>query len=265
LVDINILETQAMRYYKSNALYDHLIQNNIKGFKFVVGDAWQLVYGDNNCNPLLLVFAVGVPLSELESGPTAQEKESFNLLSYTAQKANLPIRYVRFASDVAEVETVRVSDATFVYSNLPMPGLSALFGTFRLPVSNTPTAKYLNDATSSAYHNWQRSSLGSALTVSDIDLWRLNDDGVPEIIFELKRSYYELARWQPFTDDYRNFRLISNLCNMAGLQFKIIYNQRVKTPFEDKIDKLKIFTVDFSKTTPINVNGIISLNELESL
>ena len=59
--------------------------------------------------------------------------------------------------------------------------------------------------------------------------------------------------------------LISNLCNKAGLEFKIIYNQRIKTPFEDKIDKLKIFTVDFSKTPPISENGIIMLNELENI
>ena len=49
------------------------------------------------------------------------------------------------------------------------------------------------------------------------------------------------------------------------MQFKIIYNQRIKTPFEDKIDKLKIFTVDFSKTPPITEDGIITLDEFEKL
>jgi hypothetical protein len=254
-----------MNYYRSNALYDYISAKNISQFKFVVGNAWQLVYGDNSCKPLVLIFAVGVPLSELNNAPALAEKDAFNLLSVAGVNANLPVRYIRFASDAAEVDTVRVSDNSFVYTSMTMPQLSALFGSFGLPVSNTQTSKYLNDKTSSAYHNWQRSSLGAALTVSDIDLWRLNESGAPEIVFELKRSYYDLQRWKPFTDDYRNFMLISNLCNKAGLQFKIIYNQRIKTPFEDKIDKLKIFTVDFSKTPPITENGIIMLNELENI
>ena len=254
-----------MRYYKSNALYEYISSNNLQRFKFVVGDAWQLVYGDNSCNPLLLILASGVPNAELANLPTEQEKEAFNLLSIAATKANLPIRYIRFASDVAEVETVRVSDASFDYSTYTMRQLLEMFGSFGLPVSNTHTAKYLNDATSSAFHKWQRSSLGVALTVSDIDLWRLSDSGQPELVFELKRSYYDLPRWRPFTDDYRNFQLISRLCNLSGMQFKIIYNQRIKTPFADKIDKLKIFSVDFSKTPPISEDGIILLSELETL
>ena len=191
--------------------------------------------------------------------------EAFNFLSIAAGNANLPIRYIRFSSDVESVENVRVSDGSFVYSTLSMPELSSLFGSFGLPVSNSQTAKYLNDAASSAFHKWQRSSLGSALTVSDIDLWRVSESGIPELIIELKRSYYDLPRWKPFTDDYRNFRLISNFCNKSSIKFKIIYNQRLTNPFEDKIDKLKIFSVDFSSNTPITEEGIILLEELPNI
>jgi len=254
-----------MDYYRSNALYDYLSERNIPNYKFVVGNAWQLIYGDNNCNPLLLVFAVGVPAEILDSPPTSEEMEAFNLLLQAATKANLPIRYVRFASDIDVIETVKVSDASFEYTTLSMKELSEMYASFGLPISNTQTAKYLNDKTSSAYHNWQRNSLGAALTVSDIDLWRVSNDGKPEIVFELKRSYYDLSRWKPFTDDYRNFKLISNLCNQSGLAFKIIYNQRIKTPFQDKIDQLKIFSVDFSKNPPIREDGIITLEEFENL
>ncbi|MCG7856695.1 hypothetical protein MD537_06945 [Flavihumibacter sediminis] len=254
-----------MEYYKSNALYEYISARNLPQFRFVVGNAWQLVYGDNNCCPLVLILAVGVKIDQIDSPPIQAERDAFNLLAIAGANANLPVRYIRFACDVAEVENVRVSDATFTYSSLSMPELSSLFGSFRLPVSNTRTAKYLNDKTSSAYHKWQRSSLGAALTVSDIDLWRLSKTGKPEIVFELKRSYYDLGSWKPFTDDYRNFKLISNLCNMAGMQFKIIYNQRIKTPFEDKIDRLKIFTVDFSKNPKIELDGIITLDEFENI
>lgn len=254
-----------MEYYKSNAIYEHIAKKQLNQYKFVSGNAWQLVYGDNSCNPLLLILAVGVSINEIDEQPTSEEKFAFSLLQAIADKAKLPIRYIRFASDVEEVENVRLSDSSFVYSILSMPELSDLFASFGLPISNTRTAKYLNDRTSSAYHNWQRSSLGAALTVSDIDLWRINDLGEPEIIFELKRSYYELSRWRPFTDDYNNFRLISNLCNRGSIQFKIMYNKRTKTPFKEYIDNLKIFSVDFSKNPPITEDGIITLQEFENL
>jgi hypothetical protein len=204
-------------------------------------------------------------MGRIDDQPTTAEGEAYQLLAKVGNRANIPVRYIRFACDIAEVESVYASDGSFHYEKLTMHQLSLLFASFGLPVSNTHTAKYLNDRTSSAYHNWQRTSLGAALTVSDIDLWRLRDTGEPETVFELKRSHFDLNRWQPFKDDYRNFRLISNLCNAAGLNFKIIYNQRVKTPFADKIDKLKIFTVDFSKPQPIVENGIIPLNQLENL
>lgn len=254
-----------MEYYRSNALYEYITSSNLSQFRFVAGNAWQLVYGDNSCRPLVLVFAVGVANSALDNPPSQEERDAFSLLHNAAGNAGLPVRFIRFASDVAEVEHVLVSDESFVYSKLAMPELSEMFGSFGLPVSNTQTAKYLNDKTSSAYHNWQRSSLGTALTVSDIDLWRVNEAGSPKIVYELKRSYYDLGRWKPFTDDYRNFRLISNLCNSAGMQFKIIYNQRIKTPFQDIIKNLKIFSIDFSKDPSITENGIINLDELANV
>lgn len=208
---------------------------------------------------------MGVPSAEIENAPSQQQTDAFELLSIAADRANLPIRIIRFASDVAEIENVRVCDKSFQYSTMSMIQLQTLFGSFNLPVSNTASAKYLNDATSSAYHHWQRNSLGAGLTVSDIDLWRVRDDGTPEIVFELKRSYYDLPKWKPFLDDYRNFKLVSNLCRACSFQFKIIYNQRIKEPFQDKIDKLKIFSVDFSKEPPISEDGIIMLNEFETL
>src|SRR5690606_23313522 len=128
-------------------------------------------------------------------------------------------------------------------------------------INNNTTAKYLNDKTSSAYHNWQRNSLGRGITVSDIDLYRVSENGTPKVIYELKRSYYSLERWNPFRDDYSNFKLISNLCNKAGLEFKIIYNVRHKSPFFDDPSKLKLFSVNFDKTPPIILDGISTFED----
>lgn len=253
-----------MNYYKSNAIYEYLLSKKLPQFKFVVGNAWQLVYGDNECNPLLLIFAIGVQGSEILNDLSKEENEAFELLKIVGQKANLPVKQIRFASDITEVEKIQVLNTNNELTELTMLELSELYKSFGLPVSDTATSKYLNDSTSSAYHNWQRSSLGRNLTVSDIDLWRVNNEGIPEIIFELKRSFYDLDKWKPFTDDYRNFQLISNLCNKSGIDFKLMYNQRIKEPFQDKIDRLKLFSVDFSKTPSIKEDGIISLVEFDN-
>ena len=254
-----------MEYYKSNAIYDYLMSKKVEKYKFVVGNAWQLVYGDSDCQPLLLVFAVGVPVSELGFIPSKNEEEGYRLLEETANKAKLPVIYLRFACDVESITQVVISDGSFNYSTINIELLHGIFSKYGLPTSASGTNKYLNDRTSSAYHDWQRKKLGSRITVSDIDLWKVDISNNPEIVFELKRSYYELERWKPFIDDYRNFCLISNLCKRANLGFKILYNQRIKTPFQDKIDKMKLFEVDFSKNPPIEEQGIITLLQFESL
>lgn len=254
-----------MEYYKSNAIYEYLLDKNISKFRFVVGNAWQLIYGNSSCEPLLLVFAVGVSESNLESQSTGDEIDGFNLLNTVSKKANIPILHLRFACDIENVTDVVICDEESKYEKISLQELAKRYSNYGLPIANSATNKYLNDRTSSAYHKWQRGNLGSNLTVSDIDLWKINADGNPEIVFELKRSYYELSRWKPFPEDFNNFKLISNLCNKSGIKFKILYNQRTKNPFYDKIDNLKLFDVNFDNSKPISEQGIISLLEFENI
>ncbi len=256
-----------MEYYKSNAIYEHIINQNVIQYKFVVGNAWQLVYGDNNCMPKLLVYAEGVKDTDIENELLDNSKYAFGLLKTLTDKANLPLIFIKFPSNIDEVDYVLVADdpKNLTFKKVNMSELSDIYKNHGLPITNSTTAKYLNDRTSSAYHNWQRGSLGSQITVSDIDLWKVNDKGEPVEIYELKRSYYSLERWKPFTDDYRNFQLIDNLCRMCGISFRILYNVRLKNPFREIIDPLKIFSVNFTQNPPIQGGNIISLNGFNNL
>lgn len=254
-----------MSYYKTNALYEALQSAGVAHFKFVVGDAWQLVYGDNQCNPLLLVFAKGVPSEQLNSQLPDEDLEAFKLFRYCSEKASLPLAVIKFPVDTEEVTEVHFTTER-EFEIVSMQDLSARYGSYGLPVSDTPTGKYLNDKSSSAYHNWQRQSLGRGLTVSDIDLWKLDNDGNPQIILELKRSFYSLEKWEPYADDFKNFRLISNLCNTAGISFIITYNIRVTKPqFKDDPSQIALFDVDFSKTPSIKKRGIVTFEEFLNL
>ncbi len=256
-----------MRYYKSNAVYEAINtqKQQFARLKFVVGDAWQLVYGDNNCIPLVLVYASGVQENILNEPLTSEEKEGFSLLNILGSRANLPVLFVRFNATASAIEEVKFSDASFNFRTVTMSELSQIFQGFGLPVSNTKTAKYLNDATSSAYHNWQRGSLGQALTVSDIDLWKVDSEGNPLKFYELKRSFIALDRWAPYVDDYRNFKLLHAVAVRAKMEFKILYNLRTKNPWHDDATRLSVFSVNFALAPPITFLGIVPFNEIVNL
>lgn len=249
-----------MTYYKGNALYEKLKEVGKTNYRTVPGNAWQLVYGNNVCIPKLLVYAIAVNRDAYKNELMKEDKETIALLNYVALKSKLPLIVIKFISDLQKISEVLYSKENFSFRSITLKELSVIYSSYSLPVSNTDTDKYLNDKSSSAYHNWQRESLGKDLTVSDIDLMKVNEKGQVSVIYELKRSYYELERWAPFKDDYNNFKLISNLCNRCSIAFKIIYNKRTKIPFCDDISKLKIFRIDFRLPTPIKDEGIIILD-----
>jgi len=254
-----------MSYYKTNALYKALNSAGVPQFKFVVGDAWQLVYGDSKCTPLLLVFAKGVPAALLNSQLLNEDLEAVKLFRYCSEKANLPFAIIKFPIDSEEVTEIRFTTGK-KFETISMKELTTRYNNYGLPISNTPTDKYLNDRYSSAYHNWQRKSLGKDLTVTDIDLWKLDSKGNPQIILELKRSFYSPEEWKPYLDDYNNFKIISNLCNEVGINFMITYNYRITKPkFKDDPSRIALFDVDFSKTPPINKRGIVTFEEFLEL
>jgi hypothetical protein len=250
-----------MKYYATNAMYEQILSDRIAYYKFTSGNAWQLVYGDQNSNPLLLIYAKGVNENEYLSDFSDQDKEAVELLSFISKHSALPLLIIKFRSDLSEINEVLVSEQHYDFKKVSLAELSNIYKNYGLPVSNTPTDKYLNDRTSSAYHNWQRSCLGKSLTVSDIDLWKVDENGTPKIIFELKRSYYSIERWNPFPEDYNNFMLVWQLCFKSSISFKIAYNVRTRNPFFDDISKIKIFSVDFMKNPSIIEENIVSLND----
>lgn len=220
-----------MTYYKGNALYEKIRAVGKTTYRTVPDSAWQLVYGNNMCIPKLLVYAIAINQDDYTKELRKEDKNAFDLFNYVAFKSGLPIIIIKFISDLPEIREVLYSQNNFSFRSVSLKELSDIYSSYGLPVCKTNTHKYLNDRSSSAYHNWQRESLGVDITVSDIDLMKINEKKEVLVIYELKRSYYDLARWEPFRDDYTNFKLISNLCNRCSILFKIIYNQRTKEPY----------------------------------
>lgn len=228
-------------YYQTNALYNFLEEHPDDRFFFVASDMWMLTYGNSDCDPLLLVLVSGVHETVITNAITVKERSAIEMLNSISIASNVPLIFIRFSIDLESIDSIMVYDAQAInFQRKSLDELKATFSRYGLPIKNAPTAKYLNDKLSSAYHNWQRHQLGSSLKVSDIDLINIKD-GALFAFYELKRSYKSLEIWQPYRDDYPNFILLSRLASRAGLRFRIAYNVRTKNPWNDDISRIKVF------------------------
>ncbi|UII30688.1 hypothetical protein LVD17_20555 [Fulvivirga ulvae] len=238
------------QYYSGNALYDYIEANNVTRYTFVTGNLWQLVYGDRNGIPKLLVAVSGVDEKEWGSF-SSKEIDAFRQLSQLSLKHQLPCFLLQFKAFGGTFDEINLCTSFYrlTFSRHSPDMLKDLFSKNGLSVNSKQATKYINDKTSSAYHKWQRNTFGSDITVTDIDLW-VNKDDKLFAVCELKRSKVALEKWEPYEDDFNNFHLIHNLI-YPEYKFFIIYNLRTPFPFKDDISRLKVFEVDFSQTPPV--------------
>ena len=232
-------------YYKTNIIYDSLLDNG--DFIWVSGNAWSLIYGDKQSIPKLIAFVYGTSWNIQE-----------NIIIFSkslSRKTKLPVCFIEFDDDEDNyIEKVRISYDFEKFDILTLDELKEVFKTNGLNIDNKPCSKYLNDKTSSAYHTWQRNSLGYNITVSDIDLIRMHNNKHIEII-ELKRSFKNVSIWSPYSDDFANFNLLYNLAIKANFCFTIAYNQRITKPmFNDIKEPLSIFEFKINSANKIADN-----------
>lgn len=252
-------------YYRSNAMYEYLNGNPDNRFFYVSSDLWMLVYGNQNCDPQLLVLVSGVNDEDELSSVSEREGRAYKIMSELSEKSEVPVVFIRFSVNVESIDSIMLFNQKIRnFLRLNLADLRALFSRYGLPISKSPTAKYLNDKESSAYHKWQRTELGHSLRVSDIDLVSIKNREICKI-YELKRSYYSLESWVPFNDDYNNFVLLSKLSHKAKLQLLIAYNKRTKNPWEDDISKIKLFEFNHAKRIPVTLIGYYTLKEFLDL
>lgn len=231
-----------MAYYKTNAIYEALskIEHH---FQWVVGNAWLLVYGnksDNKAKILVLVHGYSWSI----------QTEIIDTLKFIAKKMDIPVYKIIF-DDSQDTSISEVAFSNSLDDEGKMYWLSELKVIFKnvgLDITDDICDKYLNDSESSAYHRWQRNSLGNKITVSDIDLIRINKNSKEPIEFiELKRSTANVLSWNPYSDDFINFNLIDTIAQQIKIPLTIIYNKMIKDKktkviSEDIHDPVSIFS-----------------------
>jgi len=230
-----------MRYYRTNAIYKSINEQNLGIFLAPKGNSWFLVYGDSSCAPKVIVFVYGSSIScDFDYLERAK-----NGLSYLSLQQGIPFVTLSFDDSIEEVTSVTLVDGERA-GEIPLNDLKTYFSKLGLSVKSGLCKKAINDARSSAYHGWQRENLGS-IVVADIDLIRLGEDSNPIEIIELKRSYIPLSQWTPFRADYANFNLLSNLTIKNTCFFIILYNLRTKSPWFDDPSSVTLFKYYQSK------------------
>jgi len=228
------LRISGVSYYKTNAVYGLLELEEVHPFVWVSGNAWMLVYGDQNASPRALVLAFGSSWSI--------QKDVTRVAKKIAEKSGIPLLFVKFNDTADSIDKVGFGKPGQQPRELTLDQLKDEFQKVGLPVKGGACGKSVNDATSSAYHNWQRSSLGS-IKVTDIDLIRLSAEGEPIEAIELKRSFSPLQTWNPYPVDYVNFNLLLAVCKLSSMRMTIAYNVRQTKPvFNDDASKFALFS-----------------------
>lgn len=230
-------------YYTTNAMYEYLEDNETPGFLFAKENIWLLIYGTAASEPRFILVASAVSRQEMEELTLGEHEEDIiNVASRLSEKSGLNAYVLRYCKNDAALKDIQLINLREeVYVNTSIEQLYDLFEGNGLSPSGTGSAKSVNDKVSSAFHKWQRANLGKEICASDIDLLRM-DGEEPVCIYELKRSYYTLERWEPFSDDFPNYKLIATFASMANMDFQIVYNRRTTSPFFDDISTLKRFT-----------------------
>lgn len=227
-------------YYTTNAMYEYLEENQIPGFLFARKNIWLLIYGTAMSDPRLILVASAVSQEEFdEEIPGEHEMEMIDVASRLSERSGLNAYILRYRKD--DVVLGEVQLACLNEREKSISSLRGLFEDEGLSLIGAGSTKDVNDKISSPFHQWQRENMGTEIIATDIDLLRM-DGEEPVRIYELKRSYYTLERWNPFPDDYPNYKLIATFADMADVDFQIVYNRRTTNPFFDDISRLKRFT-----------------------
>lgn len=251
------------KYYSTNALYEYIQHQGLPQFCFAKEHIWIMLYGTADSVPKLLLVISAVPGVDYRSRClTGQEEAIFQLAARLAGRAGLLCRVVRYRRGEERLREVQYIDyQTGRCVEISIERLRKLFDRAGLPTTQAGTAaKEVNDRTASPFHDWQRSALGRNITASDLDLVRLDPGEGRDVLYELKRSFFPLERWEPYPEDYPNFRLLRRFADKAGMDLRIVYNQRTKQPFLDDVSRLRLFSFHLEEDRAED-EGIVTLEE----
>lgn len=246
------------KYYKGNSIYE-LIEST-HNFRYASDDLWILVYGNRECDPKVILLLSEYSENEFES-ETLKTKES-EIMIYTEQishRSGVPFLYVRFNKDASQLKEVKIM-MSGKFRSISLEEYTNILVGYGIQKDNLVSKKPINSHASNVYHLWQINS-GLDIITSDIDLMHINSNMDITDVYELKRSYIDINKWEPFPADFNNFILLSKLFNKSNINFYIMFNQYHKLPYVDDIKVVKLYKVKFEDKLVIESLGKLDISD----
>lgn len=118
-----------VNYYESNAIYDYLLKEKYNNFLFAKKDIWLVVYGNDKCEPKLLVVIMA---STREHYLNLEFTELELSIIETARKlsdiSGIDYKLIRYCKDESELFCVQyINYKTKRYKNIQMNHLAKVF------------------------------------------------------------------------------------------------------------------------------------------
>lgn len=243
-------------FYSGNAIYRLL--DSAQNFKYTTENSWILVYGSRECEPKVILLLSAYE-NELYESKTLRQEES-EIMIYVEQlskKSGVPMLYVRFNKDSTKTIDVQIM-INGRFKKINMDEYTDILTSFGIVKNNTNCKKPINSKASNVYHLWQI-NCGLDITTSDIDLIKINDNMDIIDVYELKRSTIKMDEWEPYSNDFNNFILLSKLLSKCKINFYILFNEYHKNPFYDDISLFKLYEVSYTDKLNLKKLGKVTL------
>lgn len=99
--------------------------------------------------------------------------------------------------------------------------------------TNIGTIKEKNKSINDNFQIWTRENLSKYSVINDFDALQLTDEeGKKGMIYELKRVQEDIATWEPYVDDTRNYQRVNTISSKLGFNnVTLAYNVTNKDAF----------------------------------
>ena len=232
------------KFYTGNAIYSLL--DSAKNYKYTAENLWILVYGNRDCDPKVILLLSGYENEMYEHKALKQEESEIMIYAeQISKKSGVPMLYVRFNKDLPQINEVQIM-VNGRFKKISLEEYTNILTGYGILKNNQSCKKPINSKASNVYHLWQI-NCGLDITTSDIDLIKIDDNLEITEVYELKRSTIKMEEWEPFSNDFNNFILLSKLLSKCKINFFIMFNEYRKNPFYDDISKFKLYKVTYDE------------------
>lgn len=215
-----------MSFYKSG-LYSFLRENREKHcFRLLSENIGVLIiFNTSNLMPMCILIESWIYNMDLNTDLSNEENDAIRIAENLCLKTNIPYYFFRYSGNYIDLES-RIGCYINGQYNTTMT-ISDFFKNlqgFQITNLSKTTTKEINSRCSTPFHEWQRKHLIYNGFPIDIDMYF--DNNQTPFIVEIKRSY--IKNWKPYKDDAMNYLAMCKFCDLAGINFLLLFIQQEK-------------------------------------